>query len=298
VPDFRVSKSITALNLSGCSDIPPQVFTTILPQLPKLRILDAADTHITTEALSLIPSTARLTHINLSNCAFLSGSDLIKFLHSHPAVTTTLEFLSIDALTETPILSEEDVTSILAHASPTLRCLHLKNSNMSTTHIPNLRRLVGQLEELTVGSHLSMQDLEAIFLSPEQISEAGELQEEAPVESESKYDTMLDPMETAVAICKVRRRINSISSSSSGKGSKGDSRLRALDISSMSTVEQGKIRMSVLLGSQSGVLERIEIAEKVVGRMAVLKRVVKAVGWELMNVGRRCWVGRKMKLCR
>jgi len=136
-----------------------------------------------------------------------------------------------------------------------------------------------------------MCDLEAVFLSPEQLVEAGEMEVEEPVPRESKYDTVLDPMETAVAICKARRRINSVSSSSSGN----ESRLRALDISSMSTVEQGKIRISVLLGSQSGSLERIEIAEKVIGRIAVLKRVVKAIGWEFISVGRRSWIGRKVE---
>lgn len=135
-----------------------------------------------------------------------------------------------------------------------------------------------------------MHDLEAIFLSPDDFEEMGEESEEQePVRMESKYQAVMDPMEEAVAICKLRTRINSTSSSGSQT-----LRLRALDISSMTTVEQAKIRNSVLLGPHTGVLGRIELSEKVLGRCGFLKRVCRAVGWDLKTVGRRIWVARKL----
>lgn len=291
--DFHTSNSITTLTLHGCSNLQSQIFSVLLPQLLKLKYLDLADTQITTAALSTIPNTAQITHLNLSNCA-LSGSELTHFLRSHPAVISKLEILNLNTSIENSYLNEEDVTSILAHAPPTLRSLGMKNSHMTETHIPHLRRLGKQLEELNVGSYLRMRDLEAIFLSPSQLSESeGSLEEEEEanpaLESESKYSAVLDPMETAVAVCKVRRRIDSVSTSSAeGQGSK----LKVLDISSMAVAEQGKIRMSVLLGPQSGGLEKVEISEKVMGKMGVLKRVCKAVGWDLISMGRRCWIWR------
>jgi len=221
----------------------------------------------------------------------LDGRGVAHFLRTHPAVGNSLEVLNLDASDEKPIFAEEDVTSILTSASPRLRVLNLKNSFMTGAHVPLLRSLVGRVEELTVGLGLRMSDLEAIFLPPPENGVADVIpNEEEPVPTDSKHHAILDPMEEAVAVCKVRCRINSTASSSTSE----TSRLRVLDISGMSTAEQGKIGMSVLLGPQSGVLERIKLSEKVLRRVGILGRVCRAVGWDVESTGRMCWIVRKL----
>ncbi|TVY56579.1 F-box protein, partial [Lachnellula suecica] len=79
---------ITRLSLHECTSLPSSTFTTLLPRLPRLTHLDAAHTRITAAALSSIPHTAQLTHLNLSKCAHLSGSEVVDFLFTHPAAKT------------------------------------------------------------------------------------------------------------------------------------------------------------------------------------------------------------------
>jgi len=290
-PGFEVSKSIAELRLNDCVDLPSEVFEVLLPQMPRLRVLEARRTQVTVSTLEKIPGSARLVELDLSYCEALDGREMAGFLKSHPAVRGSLEIMNLDASEESPFLAEEDITSILSTASPHLKVLTLKNSFMTAVHVPLLRTLVGRIEELTVGQGLRMQDLEAIFLPPQETDVPDILpNEEEPVPTDSKHQTILDPMEEAVAICKLRCRINSIASSTTGE----TSRLRVLDLSGMSTAEQGKIRMSVLLGPQSGVLERIKISEKVLRRVGILGRVCRAVGWDVESTGRMCWIVRKL----
>lgn len=298
LPDFQASTSITSLNLHECSDLPSHIFSEILPQLPRLQTLDVAHTQITTEALSSIPSTARITHLNLSDCDLLSGETLTHFLRSHTATSSTMVSLNLESsANKIPFLSEDDVSSILSHAPPTLRVLNLKNSMMTTTHIPLLRRLAPQLEELTLGSNLRMRDLEAAFLAAEDSSENDRALDEDEegaeqlLPTESKYATVLDPMAIAVAICKIRQRISSVPVSSYASSAP---MLKRLDISGMGLEQQEKIRMSILLGAQSGGLEVIEISEKVPGRVSNLKRICTAVGWDMEYVGSRCILVRQV----
>jgi hypothetical protein len=294
-PGFRASSSITSLNLHGCKDLPCSVFEAILPQLPKLQIFDVANTHITPSALNSIPLTAKLTHVDLENCDMLLGLEVVNFFRTHPSVTATLQSLNLNASSpEKTYLTEGHVTSILSKTPLSLQTLHLKNSSMTSIHIPLLRHLTGQLGEMTVGSNISMRDLEAIFLnydeSEDDESSIGEMEiGETEMRTESKYQTLLDPLAEAVAICNLRRRINSTSSSESESVT---SKLRVLDISTIDITEQQKIRLSVLLGPQSGLLETIVVGQKLMSSCGMLKRICRAVGWDVKRFGERCWIRR------
>lgn len=292
--DFQVSNSIVSLNLSRCVGLASSVFSVILPQLPRLQVLNAANTYVTSEALLSIPSTARLTHLDLENCDLLSGAEIVKFLTIHPSATTTLEYLNLNtSSSRNTYLAEEDVRTILSRVASTLRFLHLKNSTMTPAHVPLLRYLAGQVQELTVGSHISMADLEAIFVVRDEhdVSAVEQLETEDETRNDSKYQTILDPMVEAVAICRLRQRINSTSSACSDTSVR--SKLRMLDISSMEFAQQGKVRLSVLLGPQSGMLERIMVAERVLRKGGLLKRVCRAVGWDVGRAGESGWIRRR-----
>lgn len=291
----EITKSIRSLSLEGCSDLPPEFFESLLPQLPSLQYLDVSNTQITCAALSSISMTAKLIHLNINHCYDIEGNELAEFLANHSS-TRGLVYLSMEmsAETEQHTLGEEEISKLLSSLPSTLRILNLKNSAMTSADVPLLRGLLVQLEELSVGAPLRWRDIEKLVFDFGS-SENEELQLERPeddeaVEVDSKYQTVLSPMEDAIAVCKLRQRINSYPEASPSKLA---SQLKYLDISSLPHAEQGKIRTSILLGPQSMPLEVIEISEKVLKRWEVLPKLCAAVGWELKSVGRRCWMRRK-----
>lgn len=156
--------SITKLSFHKCLSLPSAVFETILPRLGRLTHLDVAGTRITDEALEMIPTTARLTHLNLAKCKELSSDVVVKFISTHPAVTTTLAFLSLATDSASHLLlGKDDVDALLPLLPPTLKSLSLRGSRMHTSHVPQLIRLSQSLEELAVGRGLDMSDIHRMF---------------------------------------------------------------------------------------------------------------------------------------
>jgi len=279
-PALRVSPSITALSFRGCKDLPPDMFEILLSQLPRLQVLDVENSQVTGDALLNIPTTSRLTHLNINNCNFLSCSEITEFLAIHPAATSTLVSLEAATSRDVPSLTEDQVTTILSKVPPRLQSLNLKNSDMTLKHLLIFQRLSNQLTDLTVGSHLHLRDIEALFIPPNELEPEVSHTHPSEARVELKNHTVLGPLEEAVAICKLRSRINSASFSKPG------STLKYLDLSAMRADEQEKLRTSILFGTD---LEIIEVSGAVGGSFAGLERLWKAVGWEMRSEGRRCW---------
>lgn len=156
--------SISKLSFHKCLSLPSSVFETILPRLGKLTHLDVAGTRITNQALQSIPTTARLTHLNLAKCRELSSEVVIQFIASHPSVKDSLAFLSLatDA-SHHLLLGKEDIDELLPKLPHSLRSLSLRGSRMDSSHVPQFIRLSQTLEELAVGRGLSMGDIHQIF---------------------------------------------------------------------------------------------------------------------------------------
>lgn len=155
---------VTKLSFHKCLSLPSAVFETILPRLSGLTHLDVAGTRISDEALEMIPTTARLTHLNLAKCRELSSEVVVKFIATHPAVAKTLVFLSLAAESNNHLLlGREDVDALLPQLPPTLKSLSLRGSRMHSSHVPQLMRLSQTLEELAVGRGLDMNDIHRIF---------------------------------------------------------------------------------------------------------------------------------------
>jgi hypothetical protein len=161
--------SITRLSFHRCLGLPSTVFETILPRLTKLTHLDVAGTRVTDEALEKIPTTAKLTHLNLAKCKELSAEVVVKFVTSHPSTKDSLVFLS---LATDPahhlLLGKEDIDGLLPSLPKTLKSLSLRGSRMHASHMPELVRLSQQLEELAVGRGLEMSDIHKLFCSGQQ----------------------------------------------------------------------------------------------------------------------------------
>jgi hypothetical protein len=169
-PTLPASLPITRLSLHENTVLPSTIFATLLPRLPNLTHLDVAHTRITNEALLSIPTTAKLTHLNLSRCASLSGEAVVTFLSSHPAAKG-LVYLNLAMNSKSAeMLSAEEITTLLPVLPSTLRSLNLKGSKMDASHIPLVLPLTKHLEELGLGRHLELKDLIRLFLPDQDAS--------------------------------------------------------------------------------------------------------------------------------
>jgi hypothetical protein len=158
-PHLPAILPIKRLSLHECTALKSEVFDALLPHLPHLTHLDVAHTSITSGALSLIPKTARLTHLNLAKCAKLDGSAIIDFLSTHPACEN-LVYLNIMANSKSHEFFDEDaITSLLPILPRTLLSLNLVGSKMDSSHIPLLLPLTKHLEELGLGRNLTVNDI-------------------------------------------------------------------------------------------------------------------------------------------
>lgn len=157
--------NVTRLSFHECTSMPASIFTTLMPRLLRLTILDVANTRISIQALNSLPPTVRLTHLNLSRCYQLAGTDLVQFLTRHPS-TKSLVYLNLHADTRIHrILDEDHLADLLPHLPHTLRSLNLKGSGMNSSHLDLLKPLIFHLEELSVGS-LSYHAVARLLLRP------------------------------------------------------------------------------------------------------------------------------------
>ena len=168
--------SITRLSLHKCLTLPSSVFEAILPRLSNLTHLDVTGTRITDKALTSIPASARITHLNLAKCKLLSARTVIDFLASHPAVGNHLILLSLasDARSH-QLLDADDVSELLSILPRSLKSLSLKGSKMIKFHINLLLPLTKHLEELALGRGLKIEYINSLFLPDESLGVEAQL---------------------------------------------------------------------------------------------------------------------------
>jgi hypothetical protein len=269
----------------------------LFPRLAHIQTMMLSKSNVTAEFLNSIPSTARITHLSVDHCQLLETEPFVDFLISHPAVKDTLEVLhaSMDLvdLDEDSMAHEEQLMEIfLQNAPKILRSLRLAGRPMNSTSAAYLKTLAATAEDLSVGTGLRMHDLETLFLDtvddPSARADHQTTQEESEVDS--KYTALLEPMERAIAICKLRQRLSTtpIPAHAAGKPS-----LRYLDIRAMDFVEQSKIRCSILLGDHSACLDIIAVSDRLMDRSGTLRDICASVGWNVKRDGRKCLLMRR-----
>ncbi|KAF4634627.1 hypothetical protein G7Y89_g3482 [Cudoniella acicularis] len=243
---------ITRLSLHECPILPSRVFSVLLPRLTHLTHLDVAHTRITDEALFSIPTTARLTHLNLSKCTHLTGDAVVQFISSHPAAKTLVYLnLAMDSKSH-EMLTSEEITVLLPSLPRTMRSLNLKGSKMNNIHIPLLLPLTKHLEELGLGRNLNLPDLCKLFVPDEDLE-----------------------LEEQVAWIPHSLRYIDVSDLSAGQ----------LDLGTLFGS-----RCPVLKGVTAP-LEVLELGSDVFKKLEK-SPVVKRVGWCLKEAGRRYWLVR------
>lgn len=160
------SLPLSRLSFHECSSIPASVYSTLLSRLPLLSHLDVAHTQITASALNSIPHTAKLTHLNLSRCSHISGSEVVDFLTTHPAAKTLVYLNLMTDAKSHQLLNADDLSRLLPALPNTLRSLNLKGSKMLDVHIQQLVPLSQHLEELGLGRSLLHEDVVRLLLPP------------------------------------------------------------------------------------------------------------------------------------
>lgn len=163
-PRWPDELTISRLSFHKTSNLPSAVYEKIFPRLPRLTHLDVAGTLVTSRALFSIPDTARITHLNLSKCKRLLAEDVVRFVTTHPAVTGTLEVLSLAAdAAHYEMLAEDDLLDLLPRLPHTLKSLSLKGSKMRSIHMPLVLPLTRRLEELSLGRCVTVSDMEELL---------------------------------------------------------------------------------------------------------------------------------------
>ena len=159
---------IERLSLHKCITLPAAVFETLHPRMPHLTHLDLAGTRVTNAALASIPSTARITHLNLAKCRSLSADFLIQFFSSHQAVVDHLIWLSVATDARTfELFNSEQLSRLIPVLPKTLKSLSLKGSKMNSSHIEQLRLMTKSLEELALGRSVNLNDVNGLLVPDE-----------------------------------------------------------------------------------------------------------------------------------
>ena len=250
--------NIRRISVHECSSLSAATFEALLPRLVNLTHLDVTRTRISGAALFSIPKTAQITHLSLARCTRLSGPDVVGFLTTHPAVCSSVVFLSLMAdPTRYRLLDEEDLTALLPKLPSSLRSLNLGGAKVTSKHISDLIPLTKHLEELGLSStDVSANDLNSFF---------------APAIYESDND-------------KIR---------ASKKQNWVPPTLRYLDLTKVPKLSLATLYSTnscLLLSEQSYPLVVIEFGDKII---APLRNRSKGStfgnGWAIRELGRRGW---------
>lgn len=250
--------NLKRISLHECSSLPPAAFEILLPRLTNLTHLDLSHTQITESALFAIPETANITHLSLSRCTRLSGSRVVEFLTTHPAVCNCIVFLNLlSDPSRYRLLEQEDVEALLPKLPPTLRSLNLGGARITSDHTPLLIPLTKHLEELGLCSaELSGKDLNSFFVPPKKPQDGADAME------------VEDIRWTPSSLC-------------------------YLDLSKVSQLSVGTIfntNICALLTQQSYPLQVIEFSDKIIAPLRDRVKSHKPTSdWKVRELGRRGW---------
>lgn len=140
-----------------------------------------------------------------------------------------------------------------------------------------------------------MQDVETMLLKPTYYFDDEYRERDTSYElskEERRHEAVLAPMRNAIALCKLRQRLNSVVLSPHRPTSTRPLSLRYLNIGCLSGDEQGLVKQSVLLGKDTASLRVVELDETEEDEGRVLGRICGAVGWKTSGEARRRWVER------
>ena len=242
---------IRRLCLHECTTLTPGLFEAILPRLGQLTHLDLAHTRVNDAALLSIPSSARLTHLNLERCTQLTGSAVVRFLTRHAAASDSMIWLNLNVdASRYRLLSAEDLDTLLAALPASLRALNIGGARITSQHVPALRLLATHLEELGIkGANLSLSGEISQILS-------------LPPDQKTQHDNP-----------------------------HLKSNLRYIDLTDISSVTQLSLSYSPvsIKDARSLPLEVIEVGGPLLTEIARRNKNIRNPDWTVKELGRRGW---------
>lgn len=247
--------TLKRVGLHECTTLEAAVFENLLPRLRDLTHLDVGHTLITDKALMSIPTTARLTHLNLGRCTRISGPKVVEFLTTHRAAKDSLVYLNL--MTDTSryrLLTEADMDALLPMLPTTLRSLNLNGAKVTSAHVPALRPLTKHVEELSLGfTDLSVEDLNSFFAPKARKDDDGGITDE---------------------------ELNWVPST-----------LKYLDLTSVPSLTQAGLFGSacLLVSPHSSPLEVIELESDIIQQLRNRTKSNVKLGWTVRELGRRGW---------
>lgn len=292
-PSKSIRTSITSLRLRSVDFGLTPVAKELLSCMPRLRHLDISQTNLGCEVLLGLAENVRLKSLVVRDSARFAHR-FSSVLEIKPELFSEIEVLDLEG-------AESDFdgqANVVGRLPKDLKSLDLGAMIVSASEVQNLMDRCEGLEEIALGAGLTMRDVEGMILPAEVEFEQDESSLAVGYEGEQyfdhKYHSVLEPMAKSVAICKLRRRLNSVvvKPKTMNTQERRKSSLRYLDIRNMAIEEQRKIRTSVLLAEHSSPLDIIEISEYVHLQDELLEKVCEAVGWKVCNGGRSCWLER------
>ena len=250
---------IKRLSLHECFTLPVSAFETLLPRLTQLTHLDVSHTRITDAALNSLPTSARLTHLNLGRCTSVTGEGVVDFLTTHPAAAT-LVYLNLSCdISRYRLLWEADVDRLLSGLPSTLRSLNLNGAHVSPPHLRHLLPLTKHLEELGLAAtNLSLDDINSLFRPPNA----------CPAIDKDDMQPWTPPA------------------------------LHYLDLTAIPSITQSTLfhtpsPRNILLTPASLPLEVIELGDKAISSLRECRNTNKRLGWCVKELGRRGWYVRE-----
>lgn len=261
-----VLPNLRRLSLHECSTLPVAAYEALLPRLINMTHLDLAHTQITEGALFSIPHSASITHLNLSRCTRLTGSKVVEFLTTHPAVRDSLVYLNLMAdVSRYRLLDNEDVKALLPTLPSSLKSLNLGGAKITSEDVPLLLPLTKHVEELGLNSaDLTMKDLNSFFVPPP--PPTGEENGDANG-SHAPHTPWVQPA------------------------------LHYLDLTKVPNITQAALfnsNVSVLVTPQSYPLEVLEFSERIIAPLRERTKNAKSrIGWVVRDLGRRGWFVRE-----
>ena len=264
---FRDSPStmfgIRRLSLHECFTLPSSAFETLLPRLTQLTHLDVSHTRITNTALKTLPTSARLTHLNLGRCIRISGEGVVDFLTAHPAASTLIYLNLACDISRYRMLWEPDVDRLLPALPTSLRSLNLNGAHIHPHHLRYLLPLTKHLEELGLANaDLSLDDINSIFRPPSSRPRS------LSPDSMDTDDIWIQPA------------------------------LHYLDLTNIPAITQATLfntpaPRNLLLTPASLPLEVIELGDKAISSLRECRNTNKRLGWCVKELGRRGWYVRE-----
>jgi hypothetical protein len=269
------------------------IVSTLLRTMPRIQHLDLTTSNVfIVEALEALPAETKLVSLRTSMKPSFACADLSRFISSNSTIFDSLLMLDLQG-DDNEVLrleSTKDIAALISHLPTSLRSLNLEGFATCPSHLPLLEKCCPFLEELSIENGIQLEHLEEMILPPHTIhNEPPQLTTPHEDITDSKYHTILEPMAKAVAVCKLRKRLTSVTVTE--EKLKTSSRIKHLRIRKMPSCEQRKLRTSVLLGEYAGVLESVQLGEKI-GGDEMLDVVCRAVGWRIERRGREFWIQR------